>query len=58
MNMNITESNNINLSLTVSSQRPLELLCSQLTKLADVAGIQVLHQQKEKLRFMNALSAM
>lgn len=56
--MNITESNNINLSLTVSSQRPLELLCSQLTKLADVAGIQVSHQQKEKLRFMNALSAM
>ncbi|MBG6029033.1 acetolactate synthase 2 small subunit [Proteus columbae] len=58
MNMNVTENNNINLSLTVSSQRPLELLCSQLTKLADVAGIQVSHQQKEKLRFMNALSAM
>lgn len=58
MNMNITEGNNINLSLIVSSQRPLELLCSQLTKLADVAGIQVSNQQKEKLRFMSALSAM
>ncbi|SUC04960.1 acetolactate synthase isozyme II small subunit [Proteus mirabilis] len=59
MNMNITESNYINLALTVSSQRPVDLLCSQLTKLADVAGIQVLHQQqKEKLQFISALSAM
>ncbi|MGR6438347.1 acetolactate synthase 2 small subunit [Proteus mirabilis] len=48
MNMNITESNYINLALTVSSQRPVESLCSQLTKLADVAGIQVLHQQQKK----------
>lgn len=58
MNMNTTESNNINLSLTVSSQRPLALLCSQLTKLADVSGVHVSHQQKEKLRFIGALSAM
>ena len=37
----------------------VDLLCSQLTKLADVAGIQVLHQQqKEKLQFISALSAM
>lgn len=34
MNMNITESNNINLSLTVSSQRPLELLSRPVNKIS------------------------
>ncbi|RLR59195.1 acetolactate synthase 2 small subunit [Pseudomonas aeruginosa] len=58
MNMELTESNNINLALTVSSQRPLDLLCNQLTKLADIAGIKVLHQQKEKRHFIGSLGAM
>ncbi|MDF7679537.1 acetolactate synthase 2 small subunit [Enterobacteriaceae bacterium ESL0689] len=42
MNMaTLSETGNINLELTVASQRPVELLFSQLSKLVDVTGIEV-----------------
>lgn len=36
--------NNVSIELTVNSQRPLNLLCSQLIKLADVFDIEIKQQ--------------
>ncbi|PHM62266.1 acetolactate synthase 2 small subunit [Xenorhabdus ishibashii] len=41
----ITDSDNVNIELTVSSQRPVNLLFSQLTKLVDVAGVEIKHKE-------------
>lgn len=42
MNMETaTDAQNINIELTVASQRPVELLFSQLSKLVDVAQVDI-----------------
>ena len=42
MNMETaTDAQNINIELTVASQRPVELLFSQLSKLVDVARVDI-----------------
>ncbi|MDR0219668.1 MAG: acetolactate synthase 2 small subunit [Enterobacteriaceae bacterium] len=46
LNMDHTiDSNNVSIELTVTSQRPVNLLFSQLMKLVDVADVEI--QQKE-----------
>lgn len=42
------EGNKINIELTVSSLRPLNLLCSQLAKLVDVAGVEIRTQEQQR----------
>ncbi|KLU17433.1 MULTISPECIES: acetolactate synthase 2 small subunit [Xenorhabdus] len=41
----ITDNDNVNIELTVSSQRPVNLLFSQLLKLVDVAGVEIKHKE-------------
>ncbi|MBK5074880.1 acetolactate synthase 2 small subunit [Budviciaceae bacterium BWR-B9] len=51
MNMNQTgNGDNINIHLTVSSERPVNLLSSQLTKLADVNSVEILNQTSQQIR--------
>ncbi len=40
---------NVTISLTVTGERPLELLTNQLNKLVDVASLEVLSAQQLKL---------
>ncbi|MEQ1975458.1 acetolactate synthase 2 small subunit [Xenorhabdus sp. SGI240] len=39
------DNDNVNIELTVSSQRPVNLLFSQLLKLVDVAGVEIKHKE-------------
>ncbi|WP_237385635.1 acetolactate synthase 2 small subunit [Xenorhabdus sp. Sc-CR9] len=43
----ITDSDNVNIELTVSSQRSVNLLFSQLMKLVDVARIEIKHKESQ-----------
>lgn len=51
MNM-VTDLNpeQINIALTVASQRPIDLLFSQLSKLVDVAGVEVQQLTSQQIR--------
>ncbi|CDG16033.1 acetolactate synthase 2 small subunit [Xenorhabdus doucetiae] len=40
-----TDSDNVSIELTVTSQRPVNLLFSQLMKLVDVAGVEIKHKE-------------
>ncbi|KMJ45624.1 acetolactate synthase 2 small subunit [Xenorhabdus khoisanae] len=42
-----TDSDNVSIELTVTSQRPVNLLFSQLMKLVDVAGIEIQHKKSQ-----------
>ncbi|HFO2533478.1 TPA: acetolactate synthase 2 small subunit [Yersinia enterocolitica] len=51
MNMSPTNNDeNINIELTVASQRPVDLLSSQLSKLMDVACIEILQPNSLQIR--------
>ncbi|KAA1187965.1 MULTISPECIES: acetolactate synthase 2 small subunit [Photorhabdus] len=51
MNMDQTmDGDNVNIELIVASQRPVNLLFSQLTKLVDVAGVKILQQKSQLIR--------
>ncbi|TKI03914.1 acetolactate synthase 2 small subunit [Martelella alba] len=41
---------NINIQLTVASQRPVDLLSSQLTKLMDVAAVEIQQLTTQQIR--------
>lgn len=49
MNM-ATQNDNLNLELTVSGLRPVELLFNQLGKLADVAAIEIQQFTSQQIR--------
>ncbi|OTA17798.1 acetolactate synthase [Xenorhabdus vietnamensis] len=42
-----TDSDNVSIELTVTSQRPVNLLFSQLMKLVDVAGVEIKHKESQ-----------
>ncbi|CDL85654.1 acetolactate synthase 2 small subunit [Xenorhabdus szentirmaii] len=42
-----TDSGNVSIELTVSSQRSINLLFSQLMKLVDVAGVEIKHKESQ-----------
>lgn len=51
MNMSSGEnSDNINIAMTVASQRPVDLLSTQLSKLMDVATVHIQHQTTQQIR--------
>ena len=50
-----TDGDNVNIELTVSSQRPLTQLCAQLTKLSDITEVEVLQQESRLLRTQSAM---
>ncbi|BDH44075.1 acetolactate synthase [Salmonella enterica subsp. enterica serovar Choleraesuis] len=51
MNMETgSHTDSINIELTVESQRPVELLSSQLTKLVDVACVEIQCQTSRQIR--------
>jgi len=51
MNMETaSDAQNINIELTVASQRPVELLFSQLRKLVDVACVEIQQPTSQKIR--------
>ena len=51
MNMaTAADARNINIELTVASQRPVELLFSQLSKLVDVASVEILQPTSLQIR--------
>ena len=51
MNMETaSDAQNINIELTVASQRPVELLFSQLRKLVDVACVEILQPTSQQIR--------
>ncbi|EFE97305.1 MULTISPECIES: acetolactate synthase 2 small subunit [Serratia] len=43
-------SDNINIELTVASQRPVDLLSSQLSKLMDVSRVDIQQQTSQQIR--------
>ncbi len=45
-----TNPENINIQLTVASQRPVDLLSSQLSKLMDVACVEILQLASQQIR--------
>ncbi|WP_411705298.1 acetolactate synthase 2 small subunit [Edaphovirga cremea] len=51
MNMSTTmNSDSVNIELTVASQRPVDLLSSQLSKLMDVACVEIQQQTSQQIR--------
>ncbi|WP_118987500.1 acetolactate synthase 2 small subunit [Photorhabdus sp. CRCIA-P01] len=51
MNMDQTmDGDNVNIELIVASQKPVNLLSSQLTKLVDVAGVKILQKKSQLIR--------
>ncbi|MBI6549518.1 acetolactate synthase 2 small subunit [Xenorhabdus lircayensis] len=42
-----TDSDNVSIELTVTSQRSVNLLFSQLMKLVDVAGVEIQHKEAQ-----------
>jgi acetolactate synthase II small subunit len=51
MNMETAaDARNINIELTVASQRPVELLFSQLSKLVDVACVEIQQPTSQQIR--------
>lgn len=51
MNMETAaDASNINIELTVASQRPVELLFSQLRKLVDVACVEIQQPTSQQIR--------
>ena len=51
MNMETaSDAQNINIELTVASQRPVELLFSQLRKLVDVACVEIQQPTSQQIR--------
>ena len=51
MNMNAaSDAQNINIELTVASQRPVDLLSSQLSKLMDVSSVEIQQQSSQQIR--------
>ena len=51
MNMaSVTNAENINIEMTVASQRSVDLLSTQLSKLMDVACVQVQQQTTQQIR--------
>lgn len=51
MNMSTTmSSDSVNIELTVASQRPVDLLSSQLSKLMDVACVEIQQQTSQQIR--------
>ncbi|OTA20950.1 acetolactate synthase 2 regulatory subunit [Xenorhabdus beddingii] len=51
LNMDHTrDSDNVSIELTVTSQRPVNLLFSQLMKLVDVAGVEIQDKESQLIR--------
>ncbi|EIQ83845.1 acetolactate synthase isozyme 2 small subunit [Yersinia pestis PY-101] len=51
MNMSpMIDAGNVNIELTVASQRPVDLLSSQLSKLMDVACVEILQPNTLQIR--------
>ncbi len=51
MNMaTMANAENINIEMTVASQRPVDLLSTQLTKLLDVACVHIQQQTTQQIR--------
>ncbi|CCK11245.1 Acetolactate synthase small subunit [Cronobacter sakazakii 680] len=50
MNMTGANAENINIELTVASPRPVELLFSQLSKLVDVACVEIQQPTSQQIR--------
>lgn len=51
MNMVTSDNNdNINIEMTVASQRSVDLLSTQLCKLMDVASVNIQHQTTQQIR--------
>ncbi|OBU09386.1 acetolactate synthase 2 small subunit [Morganella psychrotolerans] len=48
-----SEGDNVNIELTISSLRPLALLCTQLVKLADVADVEICTQKRENYQHIS-----
>lgn len=46
----MTNSENINIELTVASQRPVDLLSSQLNKLVDVVRVEIQQHLSQQIR--------
>ena len=46
----LANTNNINIELTVASQRSVDLLSTQLSKLIDVADVQIQRQTTQQIR--------
>ncbi|CAG9432210.1 acetolactate synthase 2 small subunit [Providencia sp. PROV188] len=51
----LSDSDNVSIELTVSSQRPLAQLCAQLTKLADITEVEIKQQESRLLRTQSAM---
>ena len=51
----LSDSDNVSIELTVSSQRPLTQLCAQLTKLADITEVEIKQQESRLLRTQSAM---
>ncbi|CAM3974014.1 acetolactate synthase 2 small subunit [Serratia silvae] len=45
-----SNSGDINIELTVASQRPVDLLSSQLSKLMDVSSVEIQQQSSQQIR--------
>jgi acetolactate synthase II small subunit len=45
-----SNSDDINIELTVASQRPVDLLSSQLSKLMDVSSVEIQQQSSQQIR--------
>lgn len=45
-----TDARNINIEMTVASQRPVDLLSTQLSKLMDVACVRIQQQTTQQIR--------
>lgn len=51
----LSDSDNVSIELTVSSQRPLAQLCAQLTKLTDITEVEIKQQESRLLRTQSAM---
>ncbi|EKT61205.1 acetolactate synthase 2 small subunit [Providencia burhodogranariea] len=49
------DGDNVNIQMTVNSQRPLALLYSQLAKLSDVSEVEIKEQESRLLRTQSAM---
>ncbi|MDR0806371.1 MAG: acetolactate synthase 2 small subunit [Enterobacteriaceae bacterium] len=51
MNMNQTANgDNISVYLTVASERPVNLLSTQLSKLVDISSVEILNHESQQIR--------
>lgn len=51
----LPDGDNVNIEMTVNSQRPLTQLYAQLTKLSDVSEVEIREQESRLLRTQSAM---